>query len=157
MSDSDRRPLIVLLLVGLLALALFGAGAVGAARAPRAEADGSWFGARLGGRLDPGDVRVTSGACSVTGGIVTFTGGCALEVARVEGGFPWSDAVRRAVLRATTGPVVVTMRVQGRSLRTTLDPDESVRLVFTRDGGPLGLGCVALGGCAVALLEDSGP
>ncbi|MBO1031403.1 hypothetical protein IPV09_08645 [Tessaracoccus sp. SD287] len=156
-APIDRKPLIVLLGLALLVLVLFAAGVVGAGRRPAAETNPSWFGAPRGGQLEPDALVLVSGACSVSGSSLNLNGGCAFEVTPVQGGLPWSDAVRRAKLRVTGGVVIVAVRIQGRTMSTTLDPGEDVRLVFTRDGGPLTLGCVMVGGCTAVLLGDSGP
>lgn len=157
-GGGDRRPLIVLLCLALAAVALFATGAFGAAGKPDTGTSPSWFsGFSLGGRLRPDALVVRAGACSVSGATITFTGGCELEITPVEGGFPWTDATRRAKLVAGEAPVAVALTVQERALTTTLDPGEAVRLVFTRDAGRLALGCLGLGSCTATLAEDSGP
>ena len=156
-APSDRKPILVLVGLALLVVVAFVAGTVGIARSPAAETRGSWFGSTQGGRLEPDDLVRSSGACSRSGATVSVAGACAFEVTKVQGGLPWSDAVRRAKLRVTSGVVVVTVRIQDRTMTTTLDPGEDVRMVFTRDGGPLTLVCATIGGCTVVLLEDSGP
>ncbi|MGD8214025.1 hypothetical protein [Aestuariimicrobium sp. Y1814] len=150
----DRKPVIVLVCLAVLVVVLAIIGAVAVARSPTGGVRESWFGSPQGGRLDPADLRVASGACDVSGLVLTFTGACTLAVTPVDGGLPWADAVRRVRLQASTGRVVVAVQVQDRTMRTTLDPGEDIRLVFTRDGGPLSLGCLAVGGCSAALAQD---
>lgn len=150
---TDRKSVVILVCLVVLVLVLAVVGGVGAARSPAGVRD-SWFGSSTGGQLDPADLRVDSGACAVSALVVTFTGACGVIVEPVEGGFPWSDAVRRVRLQASVGRVVVVVRVQDRTMTTTLDPGEDIRLVFTREGGPLSLGCVAISGCTAVLAQD---
>lgn len=153
MAEGSRRPLVVLGILAVLAVALFG---FGVAAGPRG-ADAEWpdpFGSfRPGDALRPDELTVESGACAV-GDEIAFTSGCVLAVAPVEGGWPWQRVTRTARLVAKEGPVRVSLVVQGEPLRTDLKPGKDVRLVFTADGGRLGLACLGLGGCRVALAED---
>lgn len=157
-GTSDRRPLIVLAVLAVVAVALFAFGAVGAAGSDSGPSWPDWAdGSSLGDPLTAADLRVVSGGCSASGTLITFTGSCALLVEPVEGGWPWSQATRRAKLVAGASPLAVTVTVQDRVLSTHLDPGESVRVTYTRDGGPLALTCLGLGDCTALLTEDTGP
>ena len=152
---GDRKPLIVLVALVLLVVALAVTGAVGAGRGREAGTRASWFyRGGGGGGLGPDEVRVDSGACAVSGGAITLNGVCGLVVDPVRGGWPWSRAVRKVRLQVGQGSVVVVQRVQDRTMKSTLDAGEDVRLVFTRDGGPLQLGCLSPGGCLANLVAE---
>ena len=152
---GDRKPLLVLVALVLLVVALAVTGAIGAGRGSAATTRTSWFDrGGGGGGLRPDEVHADSGACAVSGGTITLTGVCGLVVDPVRGGWPWSRAVRRVRLRVGQGSVVVVQRVQDRTMKSTLDAGEDVRLVFTRDGGPLSLGCVSPGGCVANLVAE---
>lgn len=152
---GDRKPLVVLVALVLLVVALAVTGAVGAGRGREAGTRASWFDRDGGGSgLGPDEVRRESGACAVSGTAVTLTGACGLVVEPVRGGWPWARAVRRVRLQVGQGSVVVVQRVQDRTMKTTLDAGEDVRLVFTLDGGPLSLGCLSPGGCAANLVAE---
>lgn len=143
--------LAVLVAVGI---ALFVTGAVGAARAdPEPEWPDPFGSFTPADGLRAEELSVTSGACSV-GETIDFAGGCALAVAPVEGGWPWQRVTRTVRLVGVLGTVRMGLTVQGKALRTDLDPGDDVRLTFTRDGGDLVLACLAIGGCTVALAED---
>jgi len=157
-ASSDRRPLIVLAVLAVVAVVLFAFGAFGAAGSDPEPAWPDWSGGlSLGDPLAADDLRVVGGGCSASGTAITFTGACALLVEPVEGGWPWSKVTRRAKLVAGASPVAVTVTVQERALSTRLDPGESVRVTFTRDGGPLALACLGLGECTALLTEDTVP
>lgn len=157
-GSSDRRPLVVLAVLAVAAVALFALGAAGAAGSDSGPSWPEWAdGSALGDPLTAEDLRVVSGGCSASGTLITFTGSCALLVEPVEGGWPWSKVTRRAKLVAGASPVAVTVTVQERALSTRLDPGESVRVTFTRDGGPLALACLGLGECTALLTEDTVP
>lgn len=153
MAEDSRRPLIVLAVLGVLAIVAFTVGAGGATR----PAEGAWanpFGDfNPADALRPDELGVTSGACTV-GSTIDFSGGCVLRVAAVDGGWPWQRVTRTVRLVGVAGLVRVGLTVQGRALRTDLDPGDDVRLTFTRDGADLVLACVAISGCTVALAED---
>lgn len=157
-GSSDRKPLIVLLCLAVLAVAVFVVGAVGASAGPGAGGLPAW--ARtlsLGRTLTPADLHVAGGTCQIDGSSISVSGACALRVAPVEGGWPWSDVTRRARLVAGDGGVNVAVTVQDQPIDTDLDPGENVRLTFTREGGDLVLRCRVLTGCVVVLAEDSVP
>lgn len=152
---GDRKHRIVLVALVLLVVALAVTGAVGAGRGREAGTRASWFDRGGGGSaLAPDEVRRKSGACAVSGTAITLTGACELVVEPVRGGWPWARAVRRVRLQVGQGSVVVVQRVQDRTMKSTLDAGEDVRLVFTRDGGPLSLGCVSPGGCVANLVAE---
>lgn len=154
MAEDNRKPLVVLAVLVLLAITLYVTGAVGAAGGGR---DAAWSnpigGVSVGDLLRPDELAATDGNCSV-GAVITFAGGCRLQVAAVEEGWPWQRVTRSIRLVGGAGRVRVSLTIQGKALRTDLDPGDDVRLTFTRDGGELGLACFAVGGCTVTLAED---
>ncbi len=156
-SGGDRRPLVVLFCLALVAVAVFVTGAVGVAGGHEGGGTPWMPKVPLGGALGADDLQVESGSCAVEGTTITFTGGCALKVVPVVGGWPWSDVTRRARLVVDTGSVNVAATVMGKRIDADLGSGEDVRLVFTRDGGDLVLGCLAIGGCKVVLAEDTVP
>lgn len=153
MATADRRPLVVLGVLAVVAIAVFATGAVAGARGGAPAWDNPFGAFRPGDALRPAELTVDSGACVVGAGI-SFVGGCVLRVAPVAGGWPWQRVTRTARLVAEKGTVRVSLVVQGRPLTTDLDPGKDVRVVFTTDGGRLGLACLAVGGCRVALVAD---
>lgn len=109
----------------------------------------------IGGQLDPQDVVVRSGSCSIVDQRIEFIGGCGLEVAPVDSPLPWTDATRRAQLVVVAGTVRVDMTIRDTRVGDTLGTGESVRVVVTREGGPIALGCLSgVTACTVQLLED---
>ena len=156
-GGGDRRPLVVLLCLALLAVALFVLGAVGVAGGHEGGGTPRLPKVALGSALDGADLKLESGSCAVEGTTITVTGGCALKVVPVTGGWPWSDVTFRARLVVDTGSVNVAATVMGKRIDADLDAGNDVRLVFTREGGELALGCLAIGGCKVVLTEDTVP
>ncbi len=153
---ADRKPLVVLAVLGVLAVALFVAGVLGTGRTATDPGWPSWATPQFapGDPLPVEDLSGSSG-CSIEGAVITFTTACRVEVARVTGGWPWQAATRRALLVVSAGPVDLAVTLAGKALRTGLDPGEDVRLTYTRDGGDFALACGSLSGCAVVLTEDS--
>ena len=154
MAEDSRKPLVVLAVLVALGIVLFVTGAVGAARSGGEPEWSNPFGSFTpADGLRAEELTVASGACSV-GQTIDFIGGCTLRVAPVEGDWPWERVTRTVRLVGVTGTVRVALTVQGKALRTDLDPGDDLRLTFTRDGSDLGLACLALGGCTVVLAED---
>lgn len=147
---------IVLAVIAAVVVVLGALGAVGAARsAGRPVALPSLPEPAIGGSLDPQDVVVRSGSCSIVDRRIEFLGSCGLEVAPVDSRMPWTDATRRARLVVATGTVRVDMTIRDTRVGDTLGAGESVRLVVTREGGPIALGCLSgVTACTVQLLED---
>lgn len=154
MAEGKRTPLVVLAVLVVLAIGLYVTGAAGAAGGrPEAGWSNPLAGVSVGDRLRPEELARVEGDCSVAA-TITFVGGCRLAVAPVEGGWPWQRVTRSVRLVGGTGQVRLALTVQGKALRTDLDPGDDVRLTFTRDGGELTMACLAVGGCTVALAED---
>lgn len=155
MAEDSRKPLVVLAVLLVLAIVLFVTGAVGASRsAPSPEWSNPFGTSAVASPLRPGELEVADGSCSVGEAAITLVGGCVLRVLPVEGGWPWERVTRSVRLIGVTGPVKVTLTVQGKQLGTDLDPGDDLRATFTRDGGDLVLGCLAVGGCTVTLAQD---
>jgi len=153
---ADRKPLIVLGVLAVVAILLFVLGAFGAGRGAAAGGMPGWASphSSSGDQLTSADLRGSS-ACDITGATITFVGGCAVEVAPVTGGFPWEKATRRAILTAGPQPVNLTVTLAGKTLRTDLDPGDDIRLTYTRDGGTFVLTCLSVSGCVVVLSKDA--
>lgn len=153
MAES-RKPLIVLVVLVVLAIVVYVSGAVAATRGG---SDGGWSnpfgGLNVGDRLEVSELAVADGNCNA-GSTIAFLGACRLTVAPVSGGWPWQRVTRTLRLVGGQGAVKVALAVQGKTLRTDLDPGDDVRLTFTRDGGDLVLACLAVGGCTVTLAAD---
>ncbi|MDQ7993022.1 MAG: hypothetical protein AAGC63_15565 [Propionicimonas sp.] len=152
---NDRRPLIVLGVLAVLAVLVFGFGVAGAGRD-----GGSGWPEWATPDFSPGDpltVADLSGdsSCSIDGAAIAFSGVCRVEVKPVTGGWPWERATRRALLVVGAGPVDLGVTLAGKALRTDLDPGDDIRLTYTRDGGSFVLACVNPTGCAVTLVKDS--
>jgi hypothetical protein len=151
---ESRKPLIVLAVLVVLAIVVYVSGAVGAARNGGGDGWTNPFGSlNVGDRLDVSELAVADGNCNA-GEVITFQGACRLGVAPVTGGWPWQRVTRTLRLVGAQGSVKVALAVQGKTLRTDLDPGDDVRLTFTRDGGDLVLACLAVGGCTVGLAAD---
>lgn len=153
---ADRKPLIVLAVLALVAIAVFVFGAVGAGRGATAGAWPDWASPTSGGadQLGAADLTVSS-SCAVNGAAITFVGACVVDVVPVTGGFGWERVVRRAILTAGPQSVGVTVTLAGKALHTTLDPGDNVRLTYTREGGRFALACLAVSGCTVILAKDA--
>jgi len=153
---ADRKPLIVLAVLALVAIAVFVFGAVGAGRGSTAGAWPDWASPKSAGadQLGADDLRGSS-ACTVNGPAITFAGACVVDVLPVTGGFPWERVTRRAILIAGPQTVGLTVTLAGKTLHTDLDPGDDVRLTYTREGGRFALTCLAVGGCAVVLAKDA--
>ncbi len=158
---EDRKPLIVLGILALVAILLFVFGVFGARRPVTESAWPQWATPSFssGDQLTTADLREGS-SCQFAGQAITFTGVCQLEVRKVTGGFPWEKATRRAVLTAAGQAVGVTVTItldddNEKNMQTALDPGEDVRLTYTREGGKLGLACGTPGGCTVVLSKDA--
>lgn len=157
---TDRKPLIVLGVLALVAIVLFVFGVLGPSRGgPAVSPAGAWPEwaspkRSAGDPLTVADLRGSS-SCDFTGSIISFVGACDVKVQPVTGGFPWEKATRRAILTAGPQAVNLTVTLAGKTLRTDLDPGDDVRLTYTRDGGTFLLTCLAATGCAVVLSEDA--
>ncbi len=151
----DRKPLILLGVLALLAIALYLFGFVGAGRDGDADPWPEWAapGFAAGDQLRPSDLR-GSASCGFDGTEITFSGSCRVDVVEVAGGLPWQAATRRATLTVVGQPVALQVTLAGKELRTDLDPGDRVRLTYTREGGRLSLGCGSPTGCMVVLSED---
>lgn len=151
---TDRKPLVLLGVLAILAIAVFVVGAAGGGRDTVAWPEWAAPQRSLGDPLIRADLR-GSPACDFGGTTITFTGVCRVEVREVTGGWPWESATRRALLTAIGQPVELSVTLMGRQLRTGLDPGDRIRLTYTREGGSFVLGCGVPTGCVVALTEDS--
>lgn len=153
---AERKPLIVLGVLAVVAIIVYLVAVVGAGRDTAADPWPDW--ATPG--FSPGDPLTTdhlagSSGCGIDGPVITFTGVCRVEVSEITGGWPWQSATRRALLVVTAGPVDLGVTLAGKALRTGLDPGDDIRLTYTREGGDFALACANLAGCAVVLTEDS--
>ena len=126
---AERKPLIVLGVLAVVAIIVYLVAVVGAGRDTAADPWPDW--ATPG--FSPGDPLT----------------------AEITGGWPWQSATRRALLVVTAGPVDLGVTLAGKALRTGLDPGDDIRLTYTREGGDFALACANLAGCAVVLTEDS--
>ncbi len=153
---SDRKPLIVLGLLGLLAIAVFATGAVGAGRDDRGADWPGWAApdASPGAALTTSDLT-GSPSCGFDRATISFAGTCRVTVKELTEGWPWQSVTRRALLVAGTEPVKLAVTLAGRDLRTDLDPGDSIRLTYPREGGTFVLGCGSPTGCIVVLAEDA--
>lgn len=151
-----RKPLILLAVLGLLAIGLFVFGAAGAGRGVAAGGWPQWPSPNpsSGDHLTADDLRGSS-TCTLEGATISFVGGCVVEVQQVTEGFPWQRVTRRAMLTAGPQPVGLTVTLAGKTLHTTLDPGEGVRLTYTREGGTFALACASLTPCSVLLAKDA--
>ncbi len=153
---ADRKPLIVLAVLALVAIAVFVFGVAGVGRGATAGTWPDWASPKSADadQLRADDLRGSS-ACTVNGTAITFAGTCLVDVLPVTGGFPWERVTRRAILTAGPQPVGVTVTLAGKTLHTNLDPGDDVRLTYTREGGRFALTCLSLSGCAVTLAKDA--
>jgi hypothetical protein len=156
---ADRKPLIVLGVLALVAILLFVFGVFGAGRGKTATGMPEWASPSRsrGDQLTGADLEVSS-SCNLEGATISFTGTCVAQVRKINGGLPWERVTRRAILIAGPQPVILTLTIRvekEKTLRTDLDPGDNVRLTYTREGGTLGLTCLAVGGCVVVLAEDT--
>ena len=152
---TDRKPLMVLGVLGLVAILLFVFGVLGPSRGGEGGAWPEWASPKrsAGDPLTVADLRGSS-SCDFAGSIIGFIGACAVEVRPVIGGAGWEKATRRAILTAGPQAVNLTVTLAGKTLGTDLDPGDDVRLTYTRDGGTFLLTCLAATGCVVVLSED---
>lgn len=152
---SERKPLIVLGLLGLLAIALFVTGAVGAGRGDR-DAWPDWAAPDVspGAALTTSDLTGSS-SCGFDQATISFAGTCRVTVRELTEGWPWQAVTRRALLVAGAEPVELAVTLVGRDLRMDLDPRDAVRLTYPREGGTFVLGCGEPLGCTVLLAEDA--
>jgi len=151
---ESRRPLVVLVVLLVIAIGVYMAGASGAGRGASSDGWSNPFGGlTVGDRLALGEVAVADGDCTL-GPTIVFLGACRLRIAPVSGGWPWQRVTRSVRLVGGAGTVKVAIDLQDRTLRTDLDPGDDLRLTFTRDGGFLVLACLTTGGCTVAFTED---
>lgn len=153
---SKRRVAVVLVLLAVLVVVLGLLGSLGAARqSGRPLAVPSLPQRQVGGQVKAEDVDVRSATCSRAGRTFVFTGGCELVVGPSDSPWPWQDATRRALLVVESEAVRVDMTVGEERVGDTLGPGESVRLVATREGGTIVLGCLGVTTpCTVHLEED---
>jgi hypothetical protein len=153
---ADRKPLIVLGVLALVAILLFVFGAFGAGRGASSTGMPEWASPKRssGDQLTAADLRGSPG-CDITGVTISFVGGCAVDVQSVTGGFPWEKATRRAILTAGPQPINLTVTLAGKTLRTDLDPGDDIRLTYTREGGTFVLTCLAVSGCVAVLSQDA--
>lgn len=153
---TDRKPLIVLGVLALVAILLFVLGVFGAGRGASAGGMPDWASPSrsTGDRLTVADLQ-GSASCDFEDATISFAGTCVVQVREITGGLPWERVTRRAILTAGPQTVLLTLTLAGKTLRTDLDPGDNVRLTYTREGGTLGLTCLAVGGCVVILTEDA--
>lgn len=151
-----RKPIIVLGVLALLAAGLFAIGAVGASGSVPTGQWPKWASPKpVGGEpLTVDDLRL-SPDCVLQDATLSFIGGCVVEVSPLDEGFPWLRVTRATNLTAGPQAVGVTVSLAGKTLHTNLEPGESVRLAFTREGGAVALTCAALTSCTVRLAEDA--
>jgi hypothetical protein len=152
---GDRKPLVVLGVLALVAIALYLTGVLGPSRGGAGGAWPQWASPKLsaGDPLTPADLR-GGPSCDIGGTTIAFVGGCVVQVREITGGLPWEKATRRAILTVGPQPVSLTVTLAGKTLRDDLDPGDDVRLTYTREGGTFALACAAVGGCTVVLGRD---
>jgi hypothetical protein len=147
-----RKGLVVLVVAALLVVVVFGVG-IGAGGGG-AEGSAGWRdrlgGIRAGEPLGPEDLTFGDG-CTVTEEGLTFSAGCVVQVAERDEGLSLAPPVRDGSLTHVAGIVRLTLVLQGKEISRTMDAGRTVRITFGPEGGTLGLQCLGLTACAVAL------
>ena len=161
MTIADNRPLIVVGVVGAIAvLVMVGGIALGDSNTV---GDGGWRD-RLAGLHNPAslssqDFTLTTGSCQVAGAEIVVTGECTLTVGG-SGLFAFGSATRRATVTIPTSPtpvppVAVRTVVENVTVARTMQPADTVDVVFGRSGGTLQLTCQDVPSCRVTLSSPS--
>jgi hypothetical protein len=156
-SSPNRKPVVVLLALGVLALVVLAIG-IGAGTRDTG-GDGGWRD-RLASMVSPGRLRVEdlslrSGSCSVSGSVITFTGGCSYDVAGSGGSLALSDVTKRGRLVVGDHPVRLTLRIEGKDITSDLKPADETTLTFGKDGGALAVVCLSTPlKCTITVTEE---
>lgn len=160
MTTTDKKPFIIVGVVGVIAVLVMVGGLVLGGN--NTVGDGGWRD-RLAGlhnpaALSPQDFTMTTGSC-VVGAEIIVTGGCTLAVGN-SGLFAFGSATRRATLTipaspAPASPVAVQTVVENVTVSRMMQPADTVDVVFGRSGGTLQLTCQGAPSCRVALSSPS--
>ena len=152
----QRKPLIILAALVLLAVVVYVVGLAGAGRDESAAPWPGWASpaSAPSDQLTPADLTGSDG-CSIEGAVISFAGTCRVTVRALTEGLPWQAVTRRALLGVVAGPVDLRVTLAGKALKADLDPGDEIRLTYTREGGDLTLTCRTLTGCVATLSADA--
>ena len=153
---AERKPLIILAALLLVAVAVYLVGVAGAGRGESAALWPDWAGpgSAPGDPLTPADLTGSDG-CSIDGAVISVAGTCRVTVRATTEGWPWQAVPRRARLGVVAGPVDLRVTLAGKALKADLDPGDEIRLTYTREGGDFTLTCRIPTGCVVTLRADA--
>lgn len=155
MTTTDKKPFIIVAVVAVIAVLVMAGGLVGN---NTTAGDGGWRD-RLAGlhgsaALSPQDLTVTAGSCQITGNDIVVADECTLTVAGA-GLLAFGSATRRATLAIPIAPapaaVAVRTVVENVTVTRTMQPGDTVDVVFGRSGGTLQVSCQDAPSCRVTL------
>ncbi|EMY35864.1 hypothetical protein D477_002231 [Arthrobacter crystallopoietes BAB-32] len=141
MSTGNRKPLIFVAVLAVVAIAVFalGAGFGGRGSGGAAGWQDRFAGFRLGSDLTMAELRPTGGSCRTDANRIVVTGSCVLSVAEFGGPFSFEATKQASFVPAS--PVEITLAVEGTSATQEVDPGCQVNTVFGRSGGSLAISC----------------
>lgn len=157
MNEENRKPIIAVVLLGIIAVLVlvFGVSCGDGNDDAAADWQESFADAAKGGRLVGEDLVSTGAACSASGSQLVVKGSCAFEVKEFRGLFPVGPPTKRAGL-VPLQAVTVGLQVEGTRTEHTVSPGERMDLTFGTSGGRLTVTCPAVGNCVLQLLEAGG-
>ncbi|MCX2748497.1 hypothetical protein OOZ51_11815 [Arthrobacter sp. MI7-26] len=154
MNDENRKPIIAVVLCGVIAVLVlvFGVSCGGGNNNAAATWQAGFSQAAKGGILASSDLMSPGGQCSAAATQLLVAGSCIFEVRKFGGPFDLGSPTKRARL-APQQAVTVTLVVEGTRTEQDVTAGDTVSLTFGTSGGQLGITCRVVGTCALKLLE----
>jgi hypothetical protein len=154
-SDDNRKPIIIAIVVACVAVLVLVVGIGFGIGGRSATADPSWrknlAGVGAAAPLTPRDLLLTSGSCTVAESVITVRGACEFSVEEFGGAFGLGPATKKAGLTPVSGPAAVSTEIEGALVTRDVPAGERVEIIIGRGGGSLALACLFLSPCQVAL------
>jgi hypothetical protein len=156
-NDENRKPLIVVIVCGVIAVLVlvFGVSCGGGNNNAAASWQSGFSQAAKGATLTASDLVGPGGQCSAAATQLLVVGSCVFEVKKFGGLFDLGSPTKRARL-APQQAVTVTLLVEGTRTEQDVSAGDTVSLTFGTSGGQLGIACRVVGTCALKLLEAEG-
>jgi hypothetical protein len=157
MSESNRKPIVVVVAVGAIAVLVLviGVSCGGGNDSAAPQWQKTFAGLAKGTRLVADDLKPLGNHCSAAGSQLVVQGSCTFVVAKFGGLFELGPPTKRARL-VSEQPVAVTLHVEGTQAEQELSAGKGIDLTFGTSGGRLSIACGVAGSCVLQLLETGG-
>lgn len=157
MNEENRKPIIIVVICGVIAILVlvFGVSCGGGNDDAATDWQGGFAEAAKGGQLAGSDLAAGGGPCSASQLQLVVAGSCTFVVKEFGGLFSFGTPTKRARL-APQQDVTVTLFVEGTRAEQDVDAGDTVDVTFGTSGGRLGITCRTVGNCVLKLSEAGG-